>query len=119
MVMLSDNFVFEDALYMVNYYSVFKKYFSLPEIELEGKILKSPYEILFLKYSNRPIKEMSLIISHLSKYFSISKDEKEIFEVLFKNSTLPTNKLVKKIQKLYDEKIKKEIKQEVQLDKRY
>ncbi|MEN3013664.1 MAG: hypothetical protein ABDH23_03500 [Endomicrobiia bacterium] len=119
MILLSDNFTFEDALYMVNYYSVFKKCFPLEEIELEGKKIKNPSEILFLKYSNRSLKEMSLIVNHILKYFYISKQNKELFELLFKHSTLSTNKLIKKIRQLYDEKVKKEVKQEVQLDKIY
>lgn len=115
MMLLSNNFSFEDALYMVNYYSVFKKYFSLPEMEFQNKKIKNPSEILFLMYSNRSVRDMSLIIQCLLKYFSISRDEKKIFEILFMNSSLPTNKLIKKIQNLCNEKIKEEIKQEVQL----
>lgn len=117
MSLLSNNYTFDESTAMLNYYLVFKKIFSTPVVDKHNNRISAPYEVLFLKYYTRPIKELNLITQNVIKYFSISRDTDEIYQLLFNGTQLPTYKIVKNIQMLYDKKVKQEVKQEVDYDK--
>lgn len=118
MSLLSNNYTFDDATAVLNYYLVFKKNFSVSVIDKYNNKILTPYEVLFLKYYTRPIKELSMITKNVVKYFSISRDVNEIYQLLFDKAQLPTHKLLKEIQMLCDKKVKQEIKQEVEHEKK-
>lgn len=119
MTLLSNNYTFDDAVAMMNYYTVLKKYFSSPVVDLKNNKISSPYEVLFLKYYTRPVTEMSVIIQNVINYFTISNEVNDIYNVLYYNSHLATNKLVKQIKLLCNKKIKQEVINEVEQDKKY
>jgi len=120
MSLLSTRYTFDDAIAMMNYYSVLKKYFSTPIIDQKNNRIVTPYEVLFLKYHSRPVKEMSVIIQNVTKFLSTYHDSStEVYNLLITNSALPTNKIVKQIQCLYDKKVKQEVKKEIEQDTKY
>ncbi|MCX7957206.1 MAG: hypothetical protein N2643_04885 [Endomicrobia bacterium] len=114
MSFLSNHYSFDDALSMLNYYYIFKKYFK--DVTIENKKITLPYNVLFLRYSNRTIKDMNQITNAIIRYFSNTNttDANDIYTLLNENYTLPTNLLVKKLQLLHNEKVKQEIKQEIE-----
>lgn len=115
--LLSNNYSFDDATAMLNYYLVLRRYFpSTIEVSENNKIF-APYDILFVKYYNRSIKDMNLIIQQIVKYFSIDKDAYTIYNFLYTNSHLSTNRILKGLKLLYEKKLKQEVKQEVEEDR--
>ena len=119
MSLLSNKYTFDDAIAMMNYYSVLKKYFSTPIVDQKNNKIVTPYEMLFLKYYTRPVKEMSIIIQNITKCLSTYDITTEIYNLLITNSTSPTNKIVKQLQDLYDKKVKQEVRKEIEQDTKY
>jgi len=119
MSLLSNRYTFDDAIAMMNYYSILKKYFSTPIVDQKNNKIVSPYEVLFLKYSTRPVKEMSVIIQNITKCLSTYDITTEIYNLLITNSTSPTNKIVKQLQDLYDKKVKQEVRKEIEQETKY
>ncbi len=117
MTLLSNNYSFDDATAMLNYYLILRKYFPSPIVDSENNKIFAPYDILFVRYYNRNIKDMNLIIQQIIKYFSIDKDAYTLYNFLYTNAHLSTNKIVKGIQLLYEKKFKQEVKQELEEDK--
>jgi len=120
MSLLSDKYSFDDAIAMMNYYSILKKYFSAPIVDQRNNQIVTPYEVLFLKYYTRSIKEMSDIIQNITKFLSTYHDSTtEVYNLLICNSTLPASKILKQLRDLYDKKVKQEIKKEIEQDTKY
>jgi hypothetical protein len=119
MSLLSNKYTFDDAIAMMNYYSILKRYFSTPIVDQKNNKIVSPYEVLFLKYYTRPVKEMSIIIQNIIKCVSTYDTTTEVYNLLITNSALPTNKIVKQLQYLYDKKVKQEVKKEIEQDTKY
>ncbi len=105
---------FDDAIIMLNYYIVLKRY--LPE---KQPGITNPAEIIFLKYSTRSVKEMSRLIQAVTKFYHVTRDKQQIYEILDKFSSLSTSKLVQKIDNIIKQKIKTELKQEVDIQQQY
>ncbi|MCS7228136.1 MAG: hypothetical protein NZ839_04135, partial [Endomicrobia bacterium] len=95
MSLLSNTHTFDEATAILSYYIILKKYFSTPVIDKNNNKISTPYEVLFFKYYNRPVKELSSIIQNIVRYFTISKDVNEIFDLLFRSVHLPTKKIVR------------------------
>ena len=117
MSLLSNNYTFDDATAMMNYYLVLRKYFPSLITDNENNKIFAPYDILFVKYYNRGIKDMNLITQQIIRYFSINKDAYMLYNFLYMNSHLTTNRIIKGIQNLYEIKFKQEVKQEIEEDK--
>lgn len=117
MTLLSNNYTFDDATVMLNYYLAFRRFFRSPVVDENNNVISTPYEVLFLKYYTRPPKELSMIIQSIERYFSICHDVNEIYNLLFSKAQMSTEKLVKNIKALCDQKVKQEIKREIEQDK--
>jgi hypothetical protein len=120
MSLLSTKYTFDDAVAMMNYYSVLKKYFSKLVIDQKNNKIVAPYEILFLKYYVRPVKEMSVIVQNITKLLLTYPDSSsEVYNLLIANSSSPTNKIIKQLQNFYDRKVKQEVKKEIEQETKY
>ncbi|MFQ3675885.1 MAG: hypothetical protein SNJ64_05025 [Endomicrobiia bacterium] len=107
----TQNNTYEEAIIKTNYYLVLKKYFSQDKLFLEKVGVSNPAEIIFFKYMNRSVKDFSLIIKSLIRYFDTNLDRKNIYMFLYHNNNLTTKKLVYKIENFVKEDYKGELRE--------
>lgn len=110
----SQNFKFEDAIAMLNYYLIFKNYLPTKMSEINN-----PAEIIFMKYFTRPIKEMSCLTQTIVRCCQSNEDKQHLYNLLYKNSNLSTSKLINKIKSVIGDKFKTELKQEISDEQQY
>lgn len=101
---------FDDSVAKLNYYVILKKYFVIKNPSLYKVVgVENPAEIIFLKYYMLSIKDLSLIIGAINKYFQVSYDAKTLYDVLSSSKFFSSKEICSKIEGLMKKELRKEV----------